>query len=164
MQERIQISDRYFSPSCGELSFDECVDGLLGYIARSPEQVYRIIIGTDSQPQGVTHDFVSAIVVHKVGHGGIYFWTRSRVSRRMSLKERMYEEALRSLIVAHRLLDGLKIRNMLQFELEIHVDVGQKGDTREVLQEVVGMIRGSGFQVRTKPDAFGASSVADRHA
>ncbi len=145
------------------MSFDTAVDNLLRYIAKAPEATYRVIIGTDSQPQGRLADFVSAIVVHRVGHGGVYFWTRSRVERTMSLKERMYEEALRSLIVAHRLLDGLRTRNMLTFELEIHVDVGQKGETRDMLQEVVGMIRGSGFAVKTKPDAFGASSVADRH-
>ena len=48
-------------------------------------------------------------------------------------------------------------------DVEIHVDIGQKGPTRELIAEVVGMIRGNGFNVKTKPDAFGASSVADRH-
>lgn len=163
MKSQIHISDRYFSPTKGEMKFDEATDALLRYIAHVPENPYRIIIGTDSQPQGHISDFVSAIVVHRVGMGGIYFWTRSRVERPMSLKERMYEEALRSLIVAHRLLDGLRARSMLELGFEIHVDVGQRGETRTIVQEVVGMIRGSGFEVKIKPDAFGASTVADRH-
>ena len=32
-----------------------------------------------------------------------------------------------------------------------------------MLNEVVGMIRGSGFKVKIKPEAYGAQSVADRH-
>ncbi len=53
---------------------------------------------------------------------------------------------------------------MLEYDLEIHIDVGEHGRTRELIDEVVGYIRGSGFAVKTKPDAYAASSVADKHA
>jgi len=33
-----------------------------------------------------------------------------------------------------------------------------------MISEVTGMVRGSGFEVKIKPDAYGASKVADRHA
>ena len=48
-------------------------------------------------------------------------------------------------------------------ELEIHVDVGQRGETRAMIKEVAGMITGFGFSCKTKPDSFGASHVADKH-
>jgi len=32
-----------------------------------------------------------------------------------------------------------------------------------MIKEVVGMVRGSGYNAKTKPDAYGASAVADRH-
>lgn len=53
---------------------------------------------------------------------------------------------------------------LLDYNLEIHVDVGQHGKTKEIIDEVVGMIIGSGFEVRTKPDSYGASTVADKYA
>ena len=41
--------------------------------------------------------------------------------------------------------------------------MGKNGDARDMINEIVGMIRGNGFECKTKPDAFGASKVADRH-
>jgi hypothetical protein len=32
-----------------------------------------------------------------------------------------------------------------------------------MIAEVVSMIKGNGYEVKTKPDSFGASKVADRH-
>jgi len=48
-------------------------------------------------------------------------------------------------------------------ELEIHVDIGQNGPTREMIKEIVGMIKGSGFFVKIKPEAFAAATLADKH-
>jgi hypothetical protein len=48
-------------------------------------------------------------------------------------------------------------------ELEIHVDIGQKGPTKEMIREIVGMVRGNGFFVKIKPESFAASTLADRH-
>ena len=46
--------------------------------------------------------------------------------------------------------------------IEIHLDIGTNGDTKDLIREVVGMVVGSGFDARIKPDSFGASKVADR--
>ena len=50
-----------------------------------------------------------------------------------------------------------------RYDLEIHVDVGTVGPTREMIKEVVGMVTGSGYTAKTKPESFGASVVADKH-
>jgi len=47
--------------------------------------------------------------------------------------------------------------------VEIHLDVGRSGETRELIREVVGMVAGSGFDAKIKPESYGASSVADKH-
>ena len=52
----------------------------------------------------------------------------------------------------------------LEAEMPAHLDVGDKGETREIIRELVGMVTGSGYAARTKPDSFGASKVADRHS
>jgi predicted RNase H-related nuclease YkuK (DUF458 family) len=50
-----------------------------------------------------------------------------------------------------------------EFEFEIHADVGENGPTKQMIQEVVGMIRANNFTVRTKPESYAATNVADRH-
>ena len=45
----------------------------------------------------------------------------------------------------------------------IHADVGEKGQTQEMIKEVTGIIRGNGFEPKIKPESFAASNVADRY-
>ena len=52
---------------------------------------------------------------------------------------------------------------VLKYNLEIHVDIGEHGDTRDMIKEVVGMVTGNGFVAKTKPQAYAASYVADKH-
>ena len=162
MVEQRVSEQRFHSLTHGEMEFSEMVERVMRFVADEPERRYKIIVGSDSQP-GQVVDFVSAVVVHRVGLGGIYFWTRHNGAKTYTLRERMYQEALDSLELAQHLLETFKDNGMLECDLEIHVDIGTKGPTREMIAEIVGMIRGNGFTVRTKPDSYGASTVADRH-
>jgi predicted RNase H-related nuclease YkuK (DUF458 family) len=130
---------------------------------KDPKAHYEILIGTDSSsgPQDV--DFVSAIVIHKLGKGGRYFWTRTRKKQVPSLRQKIWREAWMSFELAQRVLEALTSFSLLQFNLEIHVDIGENGRTKEMIDEVVGMIIGSGLAVRIKPQAYAASSVADKY-
>lgn len=152
----------FHSPTLGKMTFEEAISKALEFIAKE-EGIYKVIIGTDSEAisSGLI-DFVTALVVHHIGHGGVYFWSRLERNHIHSLRQRIYEEAMYSLAMAQRVVEAFGQKKKTQ-DVEIHVDVGQKGPTRELINEVVGMIRGNGFNVKTKPDAFGASSVADRH-
>jgi predicted RNase H-related nuclease YkuK (DUF458 family) len=137
---------------------------IMAYLKKQPEYRYRLVIGTDSQVKN-SHitDFVTAIIIHRVGAGGIYFWKRVIEQKQYVLKQRMYQEAIYSLVAADEFLNLFKNDGIGKIDLEIHVDIGKVGQTREVISEIVGMIRSSGFVVKTKPDAFAASKVADRH-
>jgi len=80
------------------------------------------------------------------------------------LKDRIYKEALLSLETAQMVTDNLSNKEGWEsLALEIHVDVGKNGETREIISEVVGMIRNNGYKVKIKQEAFGAATVADRH-
>jgi len=137
---------------------------IIEYLKYEKDRQYHIIIGTDSQPHnGAGVDFVTAIVVHRVGSGGIYFWKRIILKKHYVLRQRMYEEATLSLSAAEELLQVLNKDGITNQDVEIHVDIGPKGETREMITEIVGMIRGNGYIVKTKPDSYGASKVADRH-
>ncbi len=156
--------DRSFhSPSLGPLDFPRVVDEIVAMMDADPKAEYQLIVGTDSQTYHKAVEYVTAIVVHRVGKGGRYFWRRSRERRPASLRERIWREAWLSYEVAQWLIEALRERQVLGFHLEIHVDVGRAGRTRELVEEVVGMIIGVGLPVKTKPEAYAASTVADKH-
>jgi len=125
---------------------------------------YKVTIGTDSELIRGTHaDFVTAIVVHRVGNGGRYFWRRMDNMRMHTLRERIVKEVLISLDIAKDTLSELKKFPLPEFDFEIHIDVGENGPTKAMIQEVVGMVRANNFEPKTKPESYAASNVADRH-
>ena len=154
----------FISPTYGVMNLDGVRKKVLEFMEKSPELKYQLVIGTDSQPKnGEGTDYVTAIVIHRIGTGGIYFWRRIVEKKSLVLRARIYQEAALSLSCAELLLEAFKYDGITKYDVEIHVDIGKFGDTREMIGEVVGMIRGSGFLVKTKPDSYGASKVADRH-
>lgn len=157
------VPDNFNSPTFGQLDWDSVLQKMIVYMGKDTSSSYEVIIGTDSEAQNGNADFVSALIVHKIGSGGIYFWGRQRVEKLVSLKQRIWQEALISLTLAEKMVDDFKSLGLFELNLEIHVDIGPNGPTRELIADIVGMIRGNGFKVATKPSSWGASHVADRH-
>lgn len=153
----------YTSPTYGRVSFDRMFQLLIDFVAEEPHQQYNLIIGTDSLLSDRTC-FVTAIVIHRVGHGGRYFY-RKQLNRKIeSLRQRILYEASLSLEAASRISGELAGNGHSRLPIEIHLDVGDRGETKSIIREVVGMVTGSGYAARTKPDAYGATKVADKHA
>jgi predicted RNase H-related nuclease YkuK (DUF458 family) len=148
-----------------QLTLAQVVAEIVRFITADPKRKYKITIGTDSeQDPSKMADFVTAIVVHRVGNGGRYFWRRAKLGKFHTLRDRIIREVLISLEAAGSLLKLLQTEaNHLAWSFEIHADVGENGETRVLIQEVVGMIRASNFEARTKPESYAASKVADRH-
>jgi len=155
--------EEFISPSIGKVCLGKIRENILTFMSHDPQSKYRLIIGSDSQPRDSKVDFVSAIIVHRIGFGAIYFWQRRISARKYVLRERIYEEAALSLALADKFLEICKNDGIHKYDLEIHVDIGQIGETRNIINEVVGMIRGNGYNVKIKPESYGASKVADRH-
>ncbi len=154
----------YFNSSKNnKITLDKLVSELFTFMREGLDDHYRIIIGTDSEQRNSFDDFVSAIIIHRVGKGGRYFWRRESLKKSKVLRQRIYQEVLLSLEVAQKLVKKLKNAEGFDFSFEIHVDVGINGASKAMVQEVVSMVRGNGFKVKTKPESFGASNVADRH-
>ena len=65
--------------------------------------------------------------------------------------------------MADQLVRLLSEQGREDLEVEIHLDVGTHGETRELVKEIIGMVTGSGFDAKIKPDACGASKVADKY-
>ncbi|MDD3491546.1 MAG: ribonuclease H-like YkuK family protein [Candidatus Pacebacteria bacterium] len=156
------IDKQFHSPSGKTFTYKELLKEVLFYIKEEPQEKYKIVIGTDSANHGTT-DFVSAIVVYREGHGGRFFWRRLNQKKIDSLRARIYQEVMMSLKLAGEVLLNLSQNKDIVFDFEVHVDIGSKGATRDMLQEIIGMVRGYGFQVKTKPESYGATKVADRY-
>lgn len=154
----------FISPTWGNLNLEKVRERIVAFIKADTASHYRIVIGSDSQPKNNNEvDFVVALVLHRVGSGAIYFWKRFVKKEPMAIKQRIFAEASYSLDFAYQFLEGFKGNGISNYDVEIHIDIGNHGPTRELINEVTGMVRSCGFAVKTKPDAYGASTVADRH-
>jgi predicted RNase H-related nuclease YkuK (DUF458 family) len=158
--------DKLFNSSFGlKLSPEQIVREMVRFMQEDDTRSYKITIGSDSERNAdKTADFVTAIVIHRVGNGGRYFWRRVVMDRKFhTLRDRILEEVLMSLDVAKELLETTKQFQMPKYDFEIHVDIGENGATRAMIQELVGMVRANNFEAKTKPESYAASKVADRH-
>lgn len=161
-------NNAFISPSKGKMTIQRMVSDLVGFMDEDPDSFYRLIIGTDSKTKRLnSHQavvFVTAVVIHRQGKGGRYFWQKNKKNGLKSLRDKIYTETLLSLALAQKLVPDFKKKlNGQRYNLEIHIDVGENGPTREMIKEVVGIVNGNGFTAKTKPDSYGASSVADKH-
>lgn len=156
----------------GELTIDDLIHFIISFLEEEPLSTYSLIIGTDSHEKNNLVNgkhpinLVTAIVVHRRGFGGKYFWKRKELTKISTLREKIYAETFESLNFATDFVPMLKKKlngKSPLYNLEIHIDVGEHGDTRDMIKEVVGIVSGSGFVAKTKPEAYAASSVADRH-
>jgi len=163
-QETAPSSNTFLDASGRVLDLDAVLGLVYDFVTKKPEAQYQIIVGTDSHASDEV-SFVTAITVRRVGNGGIYFWTRSYKKQFPSLRDRMYAEAISSIMLAEELRGRLKdiLHEDYFWNDQIHIDIGENGKTKDLIDGIVGMVRGYGFEAVIKPFAFGASAVADRH-
>jgi predicted RNase H-related nuclease YkuK (DUF458 family) len=102
-------------------------------------------------------------VVHRLGKGARYFYHRRSQRRIVHLRQRIFFEASLSLGLAGRIAERFAQDGHAGLDVEIHLDVGPNGDTRDLIREIVGMVTGSGFDAKIKPESFGATKVADKY-
>lgn len=163
------MEEIFNNPTKGKLSLKEAVAEITKFVGEDPNVAYTLVIGTDShmrRENGVAEvDFVTAVVIHRKGKGGRYFWRKIKKEKVYSLRDKIYTETFLSLELAQKLVPLLKnqLVNFAPYELEIHIDVGEVGPTREMIKEVVGIVAGNGFTAKTKPESYGAFVVADKH-
>ena len=149
----------------GKLNLEKVAKEIVTYIKKDPEKDYQLVIGTDSEGNGKI-DFVTAIVIYRKGKGGRYFWRKFSEEKNLHLRQKIYEEVNSSLQTSQDLLKVLNKywqKEDLKSALEIHIDIGENGPTKELIKELVGMVLGFGFNPKIKPESYGASLVADRH-
>lgn len=164
--------DIFQSQTHGQIKVSEVINQIKFFLEEEPNAQYSLVIGTDSHERASFKtgskdiNLVTAILVHRKGFGGKYFWKRFNAVSIHTLREKIYSETMGSLNFALFFVPLLRKKlngHTPKYNLEIHIDVGEHGDTRDMIKEVVGMVTGNGFVAKTKPEAYGASYVADKH-
>ncbi|MCY0887829.1 MAG: ribonuclease H-like YkuK family protein [Alicyclobacillaceae bacterium] len=152
------------SPSQGMMTLSELSEDMKRTVRQYPEDDFRLIIGSDSQPkpQLKTVTFVTAVILHHVGKGARYYIHREQVPHMYSLRQRMFTEASYSLQVGGMLSEEFPTADD-RLHVEVHLDIGERGATHQLIREIVAWITSSGYEAHIKPDAYGASKVADRY-
>lgn len=156
----------------GGLKFEQVLSQIIEFIMADTNCSYRISVGTDSQVAKKT-SIVSCIHVHRIGRGAIGFLHKFEMERPVTnLREKIYIETCASLQVAY-LFDEECMRRIRRavnsgghgnyISFEFHIDIGTKGQTKNLISEMVGMVKGLDFVPKIKPDSYCASSFADRY-
>ena len=163
------LNGNFYNPTKGNLGIDKVIEEIINYISEKPEKFYDIIVGCDSSSEEEPN-FPVAVVILRVGEGGRFFLKKIGYKNRKfyNWKTRVLEEVLLSCELA------LFLREKVEKKLEaypfnyqfryIHADIGENGATRNMIKEVTGLIRGNGFEPKIKPEAYVASTVADRYS
>lgn len=154
------------------LHFEQVFCDIIEFIKADTDSSYRISVGTDSQVGSKTV-FVSCIHIHRIGKGAIGFLHKYEMQRPViNLREKIYLETCASLQLAYlfdnnrmkrinQAIDQNKHRKTISFEF--HIDIGTKGQTKSLINEMIGMVKGLNFLPKIKPDSYCASSFADKY-
>ena len=108
--QEIGVIPAFFNDTVGNrLPLEAVVREVVSFMAKDASHRYRLTIGTDSELLNDKNaDFVTAIVVHRIGNGGRYFYRRFELGKFHTLRDRIIREALISVDVAKDVLAELK--------------------------------------------------------
>ena len=144
------------------ISFEEIVDIILEHRDNNG----KISVGTDSFIKKQDCIFSLAICLYGADgqNGGRYFIKRTNIDKRRypNLLQRILAEVQKSVELGLKLLELIPV-----LDIEIHLDVSgsdKNNGTSKFAEMLTGYAKGAGFECKIKPDAYAASSIADKHS
>jgi predicted RNase H-related nuclease YkuK (DUF458 family) len=144
------------SPTHGKVTDKQMMNIIKDFII--PNYEYSIAVGTDSQEHSKV---VKVLAVIRIGYGGIFFYESKPTPDFPTLRQKIYYETTLSLELASKVTTFLS-ENEIDKEVEIHIDIGKQGKTKELIAEITGWVRSSGYITKIKPESYVASTIADR--
>src|SRR3990167_4038851 len=117
MEDIIQ-NGAFFSPSKGNMEFDDVIKDIYDYIIAEPEFLYEVIVGCDS-PSSDKPFFPIAIVVLRKGAGGRFFLKKmhypdNELKRFMNVQTNWKQRILQEVYLSCEL--ALNLRETLEKE------------------------------------------------
>lgn len=163
---------RFFNSMQRNLSFADVIACIKYFIRSNPDSRYKIAVGTDSKVKGHHTCFATGIHIHRIGQGAWCCISKRVENRRYkSLEERIAQETAITYeitcLLNEELMDSLcsfavRYKNF-DCKLEAHMDVSETGESRKLIREMVGYFESAGIDAKIKPEAYVASSYANRH-
>lgn len=155
------------------MTFEDVINNVLNFIKKDPMGIYTLAIGTDSQCKDDYTIFITAILIYKKGKGAWGCMCKYIHSRKIiSLREKISLETYLTQQIAYKFTPDIldEFINIIlpyidkgaEFHHEVHIDVGKKGDTKKLINEMTSYFQGMDFEAKIKPHSFAASSYADR--
>jgi predicted RNase H-related nuclease YkuK (DUF458 family) len=163
----------FYNVSEGSMSFETMIQRIKTFISNDPRSEYILSIGTDSQVHQHDTKFITAVHVHRVGKGAWGCLKNTVIPRPIdSLHEKISMETTLSQELAYAFTTSYlsELAEILipfsdegaDLMFEIHLDIGRKGLTKDLIQEMTGRIQAMGIEAKIKPDSYTAFSYANR--
>lgn len=147
------------SPTYGTLEKKEVFKYLKNTVSKEKGN-YKIIVGTDSQNTYKTKMVIVICLINE-GKGGSFFYHIDWMPKIKDLNTKIYTETEKSLEIARELNKYLHDQG-IRAEVEVHVDIGREGKTKDLIQSILGWVTAEGFVAKIKDESYVASSIADR--
>lgn len=125
----------------------------------------KVYIGSDSFIYKKYCVLSSVICLHGAEgqSGGVYFYKRDNLPKNdyPTLQRRILEEATQSIQLAFGISE-----NVPDAKLELHLDINsdKRAASNKLVENITGYVKASGFNCKIKPDAWAASTIADKHS
>ena len=158
------------------MPFEQVFERIVTFMKINPNGNYRLMVGTDSQVHKSRTIFITGIVIENKG-SGVWACIRklivprkmTHLHERISLELSLTEEIV-SLFTEERKSELINtvlpyLYQGATFTMEGHIDIGagKRNKTREFVKEMVTRIESMGVEPKIKPNAFVASSYANRY-
>ena len=134
------------------------IDNIRQHILEHHRATYSLHVGTDTKPYLDSTTVITAICFREAGKGAIVAYQKCKTSTFPSMRDRLFHETYVSLEVAAAILELTGNR------ATIHADVNPKRDALSniTVDAIMGMIKGMGYPVLVKPEAW-AADIADMY-
>lgn len=158
------------------MTFEQVFMRIKEFMKLFPSGNFRLMIGTDSQVHKTKTVFITGIVIQNQGKGVWACIRKITIPRKMThLHERIsFELSLTEEIVS--LFDENRKEQLIHvilpylyqgatFTMEGHIDIGagKRNKTSAFVKEMVTRMESMGIEPKIKPNAFVASSYANRY-
>ncbi|MCM3023062.1 ribonuclease H-like YkuK family protein [Heyndrickxia ginsengihumi] len=158
------------------MSFEDVFKHIVHFMKLNPRGNYRLMVGTDSQVHRTYTIFITGIVIQQESHG-VWACIRKVIVPRKMLhlherisKELTLTEEIVSMFTEHKQNQLIHIilpyvYQGATFSMEGHIDIGagNRNKTRAFVKEMVARMESMGVEPKIKPNAFVASSYANRY-
>ena len=152
---------KFLNTSGKEFTLEEVIQEMTGFIKEDDKYDYNVIIGTDSQVYGSRNNFVTVIMVHRIGKGGRFFYVKNNMIGKLTLYSRLIQETSFSIEIVKAIEESQLV--FLAKNIEVHLDIGHNGKSGKFMKECVAYAKSMGVDCKVKPDGVCASHVADKY-